>query len=372
MDPPDLPPKRRALGNGPPQDRSQRYDTKSSHVDTTSSGGKSGPSSPRKRRLDLDLDASYPKIHKTVGLENASNDEISLRLRLDQVRYELPVSLKQAIETSTLIGTTNLRGYDLVDDDPKISESLWKFVSSIQEATCLCFNEERPEESWSDLVVYKILDYSLRLAGRRNNIQLITTKHISVDQLHLLPVYKGIRIQSRKVNYAFCLDPKEDELDFVKDVIVQYPYDCDSVNQSNERMLRRRPIFSNIEIKRLHSGQDPGIQLGTWCAAGFAKSAELFQTSFFEKANEIVPMSIPVWGIEGDEWRLYFASKPTHDEVVIRGPIYTFSTLSYVEIISLLNVLREIHHWGVDIYRPWLISCLKNTMMRAAPNPIGQ
>jgi hypothetical protein len=50
-----------------------------------------------------------------------------------------------------------------------------------------------------------------------------------------------------------------------------------TVTQSTEPMLTRRPVSCSIEVKQMFSSDDPGLQLGVWTAAGFAKAEQIWE-----------------------------------------------------------------------------------------------
>jgi hypothetical protein len=83
-----------------------------------------------------------------------------------------------------------------------------------------------------------------------------------------------LRVTPKRVDYGLCLQPDKVEMSQIEDVLAAMADDIPSINQSTAPMLRKRPLFCNLEIKKAYGGQDPRPQLGIWCSAGLTKMNE--------------------------------------------------------------------------------------------------
>ncbi|KAI9731035.1 MAG: hypothetical protein M1834_005498 [Cirrosporium novae-zelandiae] len=344
-----------------PRKSTRHLSQRSSTTSTTTSRSRSSI----KRKIDYDL--SYPEIRFQAHTD-LPDDATELYDQLDVVAYQLPLRFK--VHLQNFRPKIQLRGYEFIDDElnsPNPScPDLWTFITEIRQATSTCHDEERAEDSWSDEVIYPILRKSIEYAGLRNKVAILNMKAVSVDPSYLLPIYNGISVPAKKIDYTFCLNVSDQShLQLIGDAIMRSDADHPSVNQTTEKMLRKRPIFSNLEIKKLHAGQNPEIQLGTWCAAGFAKLYNLSHTDETLVGRDVnwAPKSIPVWAVEGDKWSLYIASKPTADKVIIQGPLRVFSTFSFVDIISIVNVLARVYTWATTVYEQWFLDLLNDSAL---------
>lgn len=134
----------------------------------------------------------------------------------------------------------------------------------------------------------------------------------------LLPTNNIQRVTSKRVDYGFCLQSDNKAAQATENMLASMTGDIPSVSQSATPMLRKRPLFCNIEIKKPYGGQDPGPQLGVWCCAGLTKMANLSRGSQLRPHEQTVVdlPPIPCWTVDGHRWQLYVARRRSPSEVV--------------------------------------------------------
>ena len=169
---------------------------------------------------------------------------------------------------------------------------------------------------WDDFGVLCIMPY---LAFMLTNI---CRKSVNVDQPTLLPTRNTQRVTSKRVDYGFCLQPDDEEKKQIETVLACMADEIPSISQSITPMLRKRPLFCNIEIKKAYGGRDPGPQLGIWCSAGLTKMAHLARqvqmrsAEAFSSLDKLDVPPIPCWTVDGHPWQFYVARRRSSAEVV--------------------------------------------------------
>ena len=143
-----------------------------------------------------------------------------------------------------------------------------------------------------------------------------------MDQPALLPTRNMQRVTSKRVDYGLCIQPDEQEKKQIENILARMTDEVPSISQSTTPMLRKRPLFCNIEIKKAYGGQDPGPQLGVWCSANLTKMANLARekrTRIAEPDSSLdgsdVP-PIPCWTVDGHRWQFYVARRRSSAEMV--------------------------------------------------------
>ena len=126
------------------------------------------------------------------------------------------------------------------------------------------------------------------------------------------------RVTSKRVDYGFCLQSDNEAAQAIENMLASMTDGTSSVSQSESSMLRKRPLFCNIEIKKSYGGQDPGPQLGVWSCAGLTKMANLSRDSRLRPDEQAVVdlPPIPCWTVDGHRWQLYVARRRSPSEVV--------------------------------------------------------
>ena len=129
-----------------------------------------------------------------------------------------------------------------------------------------------------------------------------------------------------------------------------------SLNQTDDEVVYRRPLFCDVEIKRQAASGDGEVQIGVWCAAGFKKLRRMFQTRGVASAQgyEALP-AMPLWLVEGHEWKLYIATQKQAEEMMINGPVETWSVRTKEGIVRLIMTFTYIMKWGDEVYKPWFL-----------------
>lgn len=118
----------------------------------------------------------------------------------------------------------------------------------------------------------------------------------------------------KKIDYTFAIEPAGVELEQIEQALEKMVGGTRSVCQSVSPMVKYRPLYSAIEIKK-SSGADAIPQLAVWSCAGLTKLSRLVQGS----RNRLPLPPLPCWSVVGHQWQLYIAKKCS-DELVVRSP----------------------------------------------------
>lgn len=147
-----------------------------------------------------------------------------------------------------------------------------------------------------------------------------------MDQPALLPTCNLQRVVSKKIDYGLCLQPDAEEEAMIENVLRNMSDELPSISQSAVPMLRKRALFSNLELKKPYGNQDPAPQLGVWSMAGLTKLSNLAREAQ-AKMSETVLLEVPEipglpsWCVEGHRWQFYLGRRISPSETV------RFSTL---------------------------------------------
>ena len=143
-----------------------------------------------------------------------------------------------------------------------------------------------------------------------------------MDPSALLPSRNMQRVMSKRVDYGLCIQPDEREKKQIEHLLACMTDEVPSISQSTAPVLRKRPLFCNIEIKKAYGGRDPGPQLGIWCSAGLTKMANLAHDkrtliASSDSSPDILDVPpIPCWTVDGHRWQLYVARRRSSAEIV--------------------------------------------------------
>lgn len=132
--------------------------------------GTSRSSSPTKRKADLSL--CEPSIRFIEGTDRQDADRKFLEETQD-VGEALPRQLKDQFEAHPVGGSLRRVLWAAKVEDTMIP-SLWERARRIEDNARLCSSEDRFEDSWSDLVVLKILELAIDLAGLEDKVSLLS------------------------------------------------------------------------------------------------------------------------------------------------------------------------------------------------------
>jgi len=86
----------------------------------------------------------------------------------------LPFSLKDKFESHPVVKGALKRVVWTTAVDEFRADELWVAARKIEDNARLCHAEDRPEESWSDQVVLKILELALESSGLAERVSLLT------------------------------------------------------------------------------------------------------------------------------------------------------------------------------------------------------
>lgn len=125
----------------------------------------------------------------------------------------------------------------------------------------------------------------------------------------------------KKVDYGFCFNPNNEEVEKIRNVRRQMLENYSSISQSTAQKLVGRSLFANLGIKRRHAGRDPLPQIAVWSSAGLTKLAYLAGLAGERNFTTTVPLdptvpSLPCWTVEGHQWQFFVAKKCSKSLVV--------------------------------------------------------
>jgi len=220
-------------------------------------------------------------------------------------------------------------------------------VVNIQMAAMDCRNEDVAEPEWNSAVHYPLIKLALKSFWLSKGIWFHDISTARISESSLLPgiTSKAKKVQSKMVDYAMVIRPAKDLLYRIKDLLREN--DGFSINQTDARYVRFKPIGLSIETKRGGIDEDKAnTQLGTWVSAHFAKLSQL------TRGDGHLPL-LPLILIQGHTWEFMIAHKVNARTIEIYRDQSLGDTGSMLGIYQLLAALRRLAQWIDEVLRPW-------------------
>jgi len=220
-------------------------------------------------------------------------------------------------------------------------------VVNIQMAAMDCRNEDVAEPEWNSAVHYPLIKLALKSFWLSKGIWFHDISTARISDTSLLPgiTSKAKKVQSKMVDYAIVIRPAQDLLYRIKDMLREN--DGFSINQTDARYVRFKPIGLSIETKRGGIDEDKAnTQLGTWVSAHFAKLSQL------TRGDGHLPL-LPMIMIQGNKWEFMIAHKVNARTIEIYRDQSLGDTASILGIYQLLAALRRLAQWMDEVLRPW-------------------
>jgi len=220
-------------------------------------------------------------------------------------------------------------------------------VVKIRTAVIKCRDDDVAEPEWNSAVHYPLIKLALTGFWEGKGIWFHDISTARISDTSLLPgiASRAKKVQSKMVDYAMVIRPAEDLLERIIDYLRNT--DGFSMNQTDARYMRFRPIGLSIETKRSGIEEDKSnTQLGTWVSAQFAKLSQLV-------CGDVDLPILPLIMIQGNRWEFMIAHKVNARKIEIYRDQSLGGTDSILGVYQLLAALRRLAQWMDEVLRPW-------------------
>jgi hypothetical protein len=254
--------------------------------------------------------------------------------------------------------------------EPNTHDSLeLEEIVRIQQAAKRYQSLEAPEAEWNVRIHGPILALALR---RRPMVDYHVVTSATLCQAFLPTSHSTGQAQSaRIVDFTLNLQPDEMSKSAIIDLVNREPAELCTVNQSMCSTLRYEPCTTAIETKTSTNATDGRVQLAMWSCAQFIRLRRLFELGVGgrrDREGEYSSITLPLLRSAGHYWYFLFAVEqppatamqpsnqpsPRHlQRYQILSEVSIGHTGDLVGLYTLLEALRAIADWSVEVYEPW-------------------
>ena len=156
-------------------------------------------------------------------------------------------------------------------------------------------------------------------------------------------------MSGKMVDLAIYMKPDSVALQHIRNSLNHGPQDSISVNQTDFRPLRTRPIILNIETKLpFTGGETAGVQLATWVGAGLSRLRQMLPP------DEPIP-TLPMLSWHGHDLT-FMGIQDQGEESVIYGKLPLGSSHTVLGVFQILKAIEILAEWGNGDYKDWFFT----------------